>query len=128
MKVPLCHSAPWKPLKLFCSWRPLELLSTWDSIIHGVFLSTGYIYIYLYSEAMGTCLSLWPFPPVAGNIALTKIKSFKNQFKRTAFSLLTFSVNKHLAYLTLFYLYSLFHLHLLIYLLSFFRFILFFIF
>ena len=84
MKVPLGHSAPWKPLKLFYSWRPLELLSTLDSLILGVFLPTGYIY--LNSEAMGTCLSLWPFPPthsVAGKIALTKIKSFKNQFKRS---------------------------------------------
>lgn len=56
MKVPLGHSAPWKPLKLFYSWRPLELLSTLDSLILGVFLPTGYIY--LNSEAMGTCLSL----------------------------------------------------------------------
>ena len=45
MKVPLGHSAPWKPLKLFYSWRPLELLSTWDSLILGVYLLDIYTYI-----------------------------------------------------------------------------------
>ena len=83
MKVPLGHSALWKPLKLFYSWRPLGLLSTWDSLIHGVFLPSGYIFIFRGLGNLSQPLTLPPTHSGAGKIALTKIKSFKNQFKRS---------------------------------------------